>query len=67
MIGAKRKAESGVLATEDLVQQALREAEAQKAAKKQQKDPTGDWGNVCFYMLCFLKNTADTSLCGTQP
>ena len=53
MIGAKRKAESGLLATEDLVQQALREAEAQKAAKKQQKDPTGDWGEACFKMLCF--------------
>ena len=48
MIGAKRKAESGLLATEDLVQQALREVEAQKAAKKQQKDPTGDLGKVLF-------------------
>ncbi len=41
MIGAKRKAESGPLATGDLVQQALRDEVARKQAKKQQKDPTG--------------------------
>ena len=42
MIGAKRKAESGPIATKDLVQQALQEAEAKKQAKKLLKDPTGD-------------------------
>ncbi len=42
MIGAKRKAESGPLATDDLVQQALRDEVARKQAKKQQKDPTGE-------------------------
>ncbi len=47
MIGAKRKAESG-LGTDDIVQQALREKEAEKEAKRQLKDPTGTvaWPNA---------------------
>jgi hypothetical protein len=49
MISAKRKAESGPLATDDLVQQALRDEVARKQAKKQQKDPTGA-------LLCIFKH-----------
>ena len=40
MIGAKRKAESG-LGTDGIVQQALREKEAEKEAKRRLKDPGG--------------------------
>ena len=40
MIGAKRKAETG-LGTDDIVQQALREKEAEKEARRRLKDPGG--------------------------
>lgn len=47
MIGAKRKAETG-LGTDDIVQQALREKEAEKEAKRRVKDPSGTQpGPVC--------------------
>ena len=50
MIGAKRKAETG-LGTDDIVQQALREKEAEKEAKRRLKDPSGMQPSPVFEAL----------------